>query len=172
MITEDERFIKIQEILAFSDIHPNDCIKINDLIIDLSKQNKQLQNQVEKLTGENNDLEERVIHQDNLIKQLQDKLDIRNKEKSRICNQVINYRDKGKRKAKEITNLLALYKKTKEENEYLNVSLMQKVKIINELQSVIDKAIEYIETHKRKDEFLELNEWGTRELLEILRSKE
>lgn len=33
---------------------------------------KQLQNQVEKLTQENNDLEERVIHQDNLIKGLQE----------------------------------------------------------------------------------------------------
>ena len=33
---------------------------------------QQLQNQVEKLTQENNDLEERVIHQDNVIKQLQE----------------------------------------------------------------------------------------------------
>lgn len=33
------------------------------------------------------------------------------------------------------------------------------------------KAIEYIETHKRKDEFLELNEWETRELLEILKGE-
>ena len=30
-----------------------------------------LKNQLEKLTQENNDLEERVIHQDNLIKQLE-----------------------------------------------------------------------------------------------------
>ena len=36
-------------------------------------------------------------------------------------------------------------------------------------KEVIDKAIEYIEKHKRKDEFLELNEWGTRDLLEILK---
>lgn len=40
---------------------------------------------------------------------------------------------------------------------------------VNDLEEVIDKAIEYIETHKRKDEFLELNEWGTRELLDILK---
>ena len=39
-------------------------------------------------------------------------------------------------------------------------------------KEVIDKAIEYIETHKRKDEFLELNEWGTRELLDILKEVE
>lgn len=37
------------------------------------------------------------------------------------------------------------------------------------LQERINKAIEYIENHKRKDEFLELNEWGTRDLLEILK---
>lgn len=42
----------------------------------------------------------------------------------------------------------------------------------DELQKRIDKAIEYIETHKRQDEFLELNEWGTRDLLEILGGKE
>ena len=42
MITEDERFIKIPGILSFSDIHPADCIKINDLIIELSKENQQL----------------------------------------------------------------------------------------------------------------------------------
>ncbi len=50
---------------------------------------------------------------------------------------------------------------------------------LNELQKenqkykeIIDKAIEYIETHKRKDEFLELNEWGTRDLLDILKEVE
>ena len=36
-------------------------------------------------------------------------------------------------------------------------------------QEVIDKAIEYIEIHKRKDEFLELNEWQTRDLLDLLK---
>ena len=36
-------------------------------------------------------------------------------------------------------------------------------------KEVINKAIKYIETHKRKDEFLELNEWGTRDLLDILK---
>lgn len=39
-------------------------------------------------------------------------------------------------------------------------------------KEVIDKAIENIENHKRKDEFLELNEWGTRDLLDILKEVE
>lgn len=42
MITDIEKFISIQRILALSDIPLNDCIKINGLIIDLSKENKQL----------------------------------------------------------------------------------------------------------------------------------
>lgn len=42
MITEDKRFIDIQGILAMSDVHPEDCIKINDLIIELSKENQEL----------------------------------------------------------------------------------------------------------------------------------
>ena len=45
-------------------------------------------------------------------------------------------------------------------------------KKVKDLQQRIDKAIEYIKTHKRQDDFLELNEWGTRELLEILGGKE
>lgn len=43
---------------------------------------------------------------------------------------------------------------------------------IRELLNRIHKAIEYIKTHKRQDDFLELNEWGTRDLLEILGGKE
>lgn len=39
----------------------------------------------------------------------------------------------------------------------------------NKYKEVIDKTIEYIESHKRKDEFLELNEWQTRDLLDILK---
>lgn len=49
MITEDEKFIEIQGILTFSDIHPADCIKINNLIIELSKENKQLKDNWNKL---------------------------------------------------------------------------------------------------------------------------
>ena len=34
-----------------------------------------------------------------------------------------------------------------------------------------EKAVEYIEEHQRKDEFLNLNEWQTRDLLNILRGE-
>lgn len=50
-----------------------------------------------------------------------------------------------------------------------NIILQQENK---QLKERINKAIEYIENHKRKDEFLELNEWGTRDLLKILRGEE
>ena len=40
---------------------------------------------------------------------------------------------------------------------------------INCLKEKINKAIEYIEINKRKDEFLELNEWQTRDLLKLLK---
>lgn len=48
MITEDKRFIDIQGILAMSDVHPSDCIKINDLIIELSKENKKYKKVIDK----------------------------------------------------------------------------------------------------------------------------
>ena len=44
-------------------------------------------------------------------------------------------------------------------------------RINQKYKEVIEKAIDYLETHKRKDEFLELNQWGTRELLKILRGE-
>lgn len=48
MISENERFIEIQGILAMSDIHSADCMKINDLIIELSKENRQLKYRIDK----------------------------------------------------------------------------------------------------------------------------
>ena len=48
MITDNEKFIEIQGILAFSDIHPADCIKINNLIIELSKENQELKEKLDK----------------------------------------------------------------------------------------------------------------------------
>lgn len=59
---------------------------------------------------------------------------------------------------KEITNLRC-------ENERLETQL-KKQKEINK------KAIEYINIRQRKDGFLELNEWQTRDLLQILEDKE
>ena len=57
-------------------------------------------------------------------------------------------------------------KKINEKHKKLNGELREENK---KQKEVIDKAIEYIKIHKRKDEFLELNEWGTRELLDILK---
>ncbi len=47
MITDNEKFIEIQGILLLSDISPNDCIKINNLIIDLSEEIQELKKQLE-----------------------------------------------------------------------------------------------------------------------------
>lgn len=59
---------------------------------------------------------------------------------------------------KELLTIIKDYEELQQENQ--------------EYKEVIDKAIEYIEIHKRKDYFLELNEWGTRDLLEILKEVE
>lgn len=42
MITDNEKFIEVQGILTLSDISPNNCVKINNLIIELSKENQEL----------------------------------------------------------------------------------------------------------------------------------
>lgn len=46
MITDNEKFIEIQAILASSNINTRDCAKINNLIIELSKENQQEMNNV------------------------------------------------------------------------------------------------------------------------------
>lgn len=46
MITYDERFIEIQAILASSNVLPENCFKINNLIIELSKENARLKEQI------------------------------------------------------------------------------------------------------------------------------
>lgn len=58
-------------------------------------------------------------------------------------------------------NLKYHIKRLQEENQQLKQQLEQRDNIIN-------KTREYIKTHQRKDEFLDLNEWQTRDLLEIL----
>ena len=45
----NEIYKDIQSILAVSDIHPADCIKINNLIVELIKENKQLKNKLSKI---------------------------------------------------------------------------------------------------------------------------
>ena len=45
----NEIYKYIQSILALSDIHPADCIKINNLIVELIKENKQLKNKLSKI---------------------------------------------------------------------------------------------------------------------------
>ena len=46
----NENYKDIQGILALSDIHPADCIKINNLIIELIKENKELKLQLKGTT--------------------------------------------------------------------------------------------------------------------------
>lgn len=60
---------------------------------------------------------------------------------------------------------------TQEEFNDVKKAIKQLLQENQKYKQAIDKAIEYIEIHKRKDEFLELNEWGTRDLLEILKGE-
>ena len=52
-------------------------------------------------------------------KQLKEKLNLRNKEKTDICNKLVNYREKNKRLKKEITNLISINKSSKSEIQQL-----------------------------------------------------
>ena len=68
MITDDERFIKVQSILALSDIHPADCMKINDLIIELAKE----RNQFKEYTNHNYDKAKQLQEENKQLKDLVD----------------------------------------------------------------------------------------------------
>ena len=59
-------------------------------------------------------------------------------------------------------------------NDINNIQKLEdKIKTINNLckkqKEVIDKIYELIKQHIRKDGFLELNEWQTRDLLKLLK---
>ena len=73
------------------------------------------------------------------------------------------HRDNVKKILDYITNL-------QEENERLTNARYSLDRV--ELEKRIDKANQLIEKHKRKDGFLNLNEWQTRDLLNILRGDE
>lgn len=55
-----------------------------------------------------------------------------------------------------------------EKNE-LQLYLMNLKEQVKKQKEVIDKIYELIKQHIRKDEFLELNEWQTRNLLDLLK---
>jgi len=55
----------------------------------------------------------------------------------------------------------------KENKEYEEI-IIRFDKEINKHLKIIKDAITFINNHKRADEFLNLNEWDTRELLNIL----
>lgn len=55
-----------------------------------------------------------------------------------------------------------------EKNE-LQLYLMNLKEQVKKQKEVIDKIYELIKQHIRKDEFLELNEWQTRDLLDLLK---
>lgn len=67
MITDNEKFIEIQAILVSSNINTRDCAKINDLIIELSKENKELKEKYENAVA---DYETTMVERNELKKQL------------------------------------------------------------------------------------------------------
>ena len=77
----------------------------------------------------------------------------------------------NKEELEEIERTLKIAKPYCELGSYHYFNCESIEKLLNEnqqLKSTLEEIREYIETHKRKDEFLELNEWGTRELLQII----
>ena len=78
---------------------------------------------------------------------------------------------------KEINKIISWiemsYTRLNYKEELLLVNYIKQLQQENQkYKEVINKAIDYVETHKRKDEFLELNQWGTRKLLDILKEVE
>ena len=69
MITDNEKFIEIQAILASSNINTRDCAKINDLIIELSKENQELKQKYENAVA---DYETTMVERNELKKQLEE----------------------------------------------------------------------------------------------------
>lgn len=67
-----------------------------------------------------------------------------------------------------ITNLQQENERLKNDVEDISCSHFILFKSYEDYKSRCEKAIEYIKEHQRKDEFLNLNEWQTRDLLKLL----
>ncbi len=65
---------------------------------------------------------------------------------------------------KELADIKAVYDDLMKDEE------IQKLLRLKKQQEVIDKVYELIKQHIRKDGFLELNEWQTRELIDMLKA--
>ena len=94
MITDNEKFIEIQAILAFSNINIRGCTKINDLIIELSKENTKL-----------------IKQQQEFIKYLEDEKDRLARECSNIYEDGLGHtRLVNEDKFDEVNDILQKYK--------------------------------------------------------------
>lgn len=140
-----------------------------DLIEDFNKFITNYQNQVEKLTQENNDLEERVIHQDNLIKQLRGNckdLGKKNENQREELNRLLKQREKFKTKHCYLKERVGYLERSNNRKEETIIEL-RKEQELDKYKSVIDKAIDLVEK--------EISNYGSDKhldkLLEILRSK-
>ncbi len=95
-MNKEEIYKNIQSILALSDIHPADCIKINNLIIELIKENQTLKEELEDMTlcrdiasGHRQEVQDRetllLRYQERFIKYLQEEINVQIQEESIGC---------------------------------------------------------------------------------------
>ena len=68
----------------------------------------------------------------------------------------------------ELIHLMKRIIEIQQENQQLKIQVSAREEVANKYKKVIEEVREYIKAHQRKDEFLNLNEWQTRELLQIL----
>ena len=104
MITDNEKFIEIQGILSHSDISSNDCIKINNLIIELSKENQELKEKT------------KLFHKNRVFSLEYDKETLRDmileyQEEIERLNNIINEFDSWLKEKKEQMEEFELYKR-------------------------------------------------------------
>lgn len=135
MITDNKKFIEIQGILSLSNISSNDCIKINNLIIELSKENQELKEKT------------KLFHKNGVFSLEYDKETLR--------DMVLEYQEKIDKALEKINDYKIYCKKNKGFTEYTDIEKEIKVDRISvdlqePLQMPIKLTPEMLEEQIRK----------------------
>ena len=122
MITDNEKFIEIQGILSHSDISSNECIKINNLIIELSKENQKLKEKT------------KLFHKNGVFSLEYDKETLR--------DMVLEYQEKIDKALEQINDYKIYCENNKGFTEYTDIEIEAIEPVISKLEDILKEVSE------------------------------
>ena len=130
----NEIYKDIQGILAVSDIHPADCIKINNLIVELIKENQELKKQLHEASLTIQEMAEQDIECPSNCEKLR-----------QLKKQLENYKKLGFKYLQDKNNNLE-----KQQKEFINCLEDEYTKIQSEIEKETNNNAKYFKIERRQ----------------------